>query len=73
MNVMLTRLQAGMVIVTNRPFLDSSGRNTLLGCMAQHWKDERGEAVWTLPQRIAERTANMPGVTMTPSTPKVPR
>ncbi|OSX61405.1 hypothetical protein POSPLADRAFT_1089730, partial [Postia placenta MAD-698-R-SB12] len=73
MNVMLTRLQAGMVIVTNRPFLDSSGRNTLLGCMAQHWKDERGETVWTFPRRIAERTANMPGVTMTPSTPKVPR
>ncbi|KAF9803983.1 hypothetical protein IEO21_09499 [Rhodonia placenta] len=73
MNVMLSRLQEGMVIVTNRNFLDFPGRKTLLGRMARRWQDERGEAVWTLPQRIAERTANMPGVTMTPSTPKVPR
>lgn len=52
MNVMLSRLQEGMVIVTNRNFLDFPGRKTLLGRMARRWQDERGEAVWTLPQRI---------------------
>ncbi|TBU23034.1 AAA domain-containing protein, partial [Dichomitus squalens] len=37
MNVMLTRCQAGMVVVTNRRFLLDGGRDTLLGKLARRW------------------------------------
>ena len=37
MNVMLTRCERGMVLVTNRRFLSGSGRDTLLGRLAQRW------------------------------------
>ncbi|RDX43224.1 hypothetical protein K466DRAFT_472187, partial [Polyporus arcularius HHB13444] len=37
MNVMLTRCTTGMVLVTNRNFLCTAGRETLLGKLAQRW------------------------------------
>ncbi|KAH9921369.1 hypothetical protein B0H21DRAFT_659153, partial [Amylocystis lapponica] len=63
MNVMLTRCQRGMVVVTNRNFLRGAGRDTLLGRLAQHWEDRRGDTItWTDARELADRTADMPGV-----------
>jgi len=75
MNVMLTRCQSGMVIVTNRKFLNShTARGTLLGLMAHHWESERGRlATWITPQQISGREANLPGaLAMKPVPPAVP-
>lgn len=64
MNVMLTRCQLGMVIVTNRQFLfTSGGQNTLLGLMASHWEGSLGRArAWTSPPVISDHAINLPGV-----------
>ncbi|KAI0915361.1 hypothetical protein AcV5_003854 [Taiwanofungus camphoratus] len=64
MNVMLTRCQSGMVIVTNRMFLRTrAGQDTLLGRLAQHWEDRQGvEATWTYSSLVADRRPDMPGV-----------
>lgn len=63
MNVMLTRCQAGMVIVTNRQFLfTGSGRGTLLGMMAQHWERRLGRTQsWTTPSLISNQAIDLPG------------
>jgi hypothetical protein len=63
-NVMLTRCQAGMVIVTNRVFLRTTGAQfTLLGSLAQYWANRHGDLkTWTDWKEIAELKADMPGV-----------
>ncbi|KAH9921367.1 hypothetical protein B0H21DRAFT_200502 [Amylocystis lapponica] len=67
MNVMLTRCQRGMVVVTNRDFLRGPGHDTLLGRLARHWEDERGSTItWTDALALANRTADMPGVAARP-------
>ncbi|PIL32976.1 hypothetical protein GSI_05094 [Ganoderma sinense ZZ0214-1] len=71
MNVMLTRCQAGMVIVTNRAFLCGPAQKTLLGKLADHWGslaagarpagDSPESAAWVDAMRVAEGTARLPG------------
>jgi len=58
---MLTRCQAGMVIVTNRVFLRTSAQFTLLGSLAQYWAKGQGKT-WIDWKEIAELKADMPGV-----------
>ncbi|KAL6300813.1 hypothetical protein BKA93DRAFT_694435, partial [Sparassis latifolia] len=62
-NVMFSRCKKGMVIVTNRTFLKTSGRGTLIAKLASHWERNYGEqqtwADWTL---VAEGRTHMPGI-----------
>lgn len=61
---MLTRCKVGMVIVTNKVFLRTTGAQyTLLGNLAQRWAKSRGEVeMWVDWRQIVEQTADMPGV-----------
>lgn len=63
-NVMLTRCKKGMVIISNRNFLeDGPGRATMIGRLASHWKGNHGEsATWVDWRHVAEKRADMPGV-----------
>ncbi|KAI0800410.1 hypothetical protein C8Q74DRAFT_412425, partial [Fomes fomentarius] len=60
MNVMLTRCQSGMIVVTNRSFLTNSGRDTLLGKLAQQWR-AWGDS-WIDPLALSDRSASLPGI-----------
>ena len=61
---MLTRCKSGMVIVTNRVFLRTTGAQfTLLGGLVQYWTARHGESkTWTNWKDVVEAKANMPGV-----------
>jgi AAA domain len=62
MNVMLTRCRAGLVIVTNRSFLQEGGRHTLLGRLARHWENVRGiDQTWVNWRLVAEEIVDLPG------------
>ncbi|TBU26536.1 hypothetical protein BD311DRAFT_631516, partial [Dichomitus squalens] len=61
-NVMLTRCQTGMVIVTQRAFLRGSGRGTLLNRLALQWERRVGEKVaWVDAMEVADGRAGLPG------------
>ena len=70
MNVMLTRCQAGMVVVTSRAFLCGPAKRTLLGKLAEHWGTLAGaagsgpggdsDAAWVDAMRVAEGKARLP-------------
>ncbi|KAM5545226.1 hypothetical protein V8D89_001337 [Ganoderma adspersum] len=60
MNVMLTRCSAGMVLVTNRRFLNDTGRDTLLGKLARRWNGARD--AWVDALALSDpRAASLPG------------
>lgn len=62
MNVMLTRSQAGMVLVTQRAFLRGPGKSTLLSRLAQRWERRVGEkAAWADAMEVADGRAALPG------------
>ncbi|KZT04826.1 uncharacterized protein LAESUDRAFT_629734, partial [Laetiporus sulphureus 93-53] len=61
MNVMLTRCQRGMVIVTNKRFLENGGKDTVMGEMTRYWMRRWGQLVWTDPYMIMNRFAELPG------------
>jgi hypothetical protein len=60
---MLTRCKAGLVIVTNRIFLRTTGAQySLLGNLARHWTQRHGDSeTWRDWKEIAEHKADMPG------------
>ena len=61
-NVMLTRCQAGMVLVTQRSFLRGAGRGTLLNKLALQWERRVGEKVaWADAMEVADGRAGLPG------------
>lgn len=61
LNVMLTRCQQGMVIVSQRAFLHSGGKKTLVGKLAEHWEKKVGEkAAWADAMQVAEGSASLP-------------
>ncbi|KAI0365893.1 hypothetical protein BV20DRAFT_1003272 [Pilatotrama ljubarskyi] len=66
MNVMLSRCKAGMVLVTQRAFIDGGGKNTLLGKLVREWESApsgaAGEPVWADAMEVASGRANLPGV-----------
>lgn len=62
MNVMLTRCEAGMIIVTNRRFVEVGARDTLLGQLVDHWRHEGAEEPWTCSSLVAAGTAKLPGI-----------
>ncbi|OJT07637.1 ATP-dependent helicase upf1 [Trametes pubescens] len=62
MNVMLSRCQRGMVLVTQRAFVEGGGKGTLLGRLVRHWEAAAGvDAVWADAMRVADGQANLPG------------
>ncbi|KAI0800454.1 P-loop containing nucleoside triphosphate hydrolase protein [Fomes fomentarius] len=62
LNVMLTRCQQGMVIVSQRAFLHNGGKKTLVGKLAEHWEKKVGEkAAWADAMQVAEGRASLPG------------
>lgn len=60
---MLSRPTIGMVIVTNKSFLEYAGWDTLIGKLAERWASLAGGSgyVWTNWRRIADQTAHIPG------------
>ena len=63
-NVMLTRCKKGMVIITNKIFIERSAERTLLGKLAQHWEARRlDEDIWIDWRDITstDRDAKLPG------------
>lgn len=61
-NVMLTRCQQGMIVVTNRTFLRTTAAHTLLGDLARHWSKLHGTSnTWKHWKEIVEHKAPMPG------------
>lgn len=61
---MLTRCEAGMVIVTNKRFIQTCAKDTLLGNLARHW-EVHTEKAWVDSREVANQTAEMPGVSST--------
>ncbi|KAG6862110.1 hypothetical protein C0995_005922 [Termitomyces sp. Mi166 len=61
MNVLLTRCKQGLVVVTNRSFIERGGRYTLLGYLERQWMQIRGTNAWVDWRRISEGTADLPG------------
>lgn len=59
MNVMLTRCNTGMVLVTNRRFVSDAGSGTLLGKLAWRWNASRD--VWVDSLALSDRRASLPG------------
>lgn len=47
MNVMLTRCKRGMMICTNREFLEDVAEETLVGALAHEWYEQLGSDMWT--------------------------
>ena len=61
MNVMLTRCRSGMVVVTQRAFLDGPGKETLLGSLTTHWEQHVGvEQMWVDAMEVADQRARLP-------------
>jgi hypothetical protein len=60
MNVMLTRCKKGMIIVTNKNFLQRDGRCTLLGRLADAWSSDPN--AWTTRNAVLNGAADLPGV-----------
>lgn len=61
-NVMLTRCQAGMVIVTNKDFVDNHANKTLLGKLAIEWSAQYATTWIDWRLRCAlNKSAELPG------------
>lgn len=58
---MLTRCQAGLVVVTSRSFLHGGGWDTLLGRLARHWEGRRGNDAWVEWRSVANEQVDLPG------------
>ncbi|KAF9529891.1 AAA domain-containing protein, partial [Crepidotus variabilis] len=67
MNVMLTRCRKGMVIVSNRGFLEGSGGgvSTLLGQLLAHWRLYHDPQPWVNWREVSQGTASLPGSNLT--------
>ncbi|KAI0350749.1 hypothetical protein OH77DRAFT_1412360, partial [Trametes cingulata] len=61
LNVMLSRCQAGMVLVTKRAFLWDGGRRTLVGKLAREWESWSARPAWVDAREVANGRADMPG------------
>ncbi|TRM58030.1 hypothetical protein BD626DRAFT_371025, partial [Schizophyllum amplum] len=57
MNVLLTRCRLGMVIVTDRAFVQGAGQNILLAHLERHMRSR----FWVSWRDVANGTAELPG------------
>jgi len=60
-NVMLTRCKMGMVIVTNRLFVQDGARSTLLGKLASYWSRGHINDIWIDWRSVAQKGVDLPG------------
>jgi hypothetical protein len=58
---MLTRCKKGMIIVTNKAFVQRDGRRTLLGSLATAWSHDTN--AWTTWSAVLNGAADLPGAT----------
>ena len=65
MNVALTRCRKGMVVVTDRLFLQGAGRSTLLGQLCHTWSHHRN--VWIEWKAMLNGSVALPGLPGSPS------
>jgi hypothetical protein len=64
-NVMLTRCKRGMVIVSSINFLQGVARKTLVGRLAECWREVHGrETTWVGWKDVLRGTARLPGASM---------
>jgi hypothetical protein len=61
MNVALTRCRKGMVVVTDKCFLQSAGRGMLLGQLCRTWSLRR-DACWVDWRAMLNNSAALPGL-----------
>lgn len=64
MNVLLTRCRKGLVIVSNRGFLETKGigSKTLLGKLVTYWRVRYPSHAWIDWRSVADASVNLPGV-----------
>lgn len=61
-NVMLSRCKKGMVLVTNKVFVQQSARRTLLGKLAEAWGQFTGsKTAWIDWRHVLDNYATLPG------------
>jgi hypothetical protein len=70
MNVALTRCRKGMVVVTNKCFLQREGRSMLLGELCHTWS-QRHEACWIDWKAMLNNSVALPGLPL-PLPPPIP-
>lgn len=59
---MLSRCKRGMVLVTQRAFIDNGGKRTLLGKLVRRWQILEGaDGVWVDAMAVAGGRAHLPG------------
>lgn len=60
MNVALTRCRRGLIVVTNKNFLQSSGKSTLLGKLSHSWSLKR--EAWLDWRTMLGTEVDLPGI-----------
>ena len=61
MNVALTRCRKGMVVVTDKGFLQGKGKKTLLGKLAHSWSNHH-DACWNDWNAVLNNSVALPGL-----------
>src|SRR6266852_1255811 len=61
MNVALTRCRKGMVVVTDKSFLQGAGRSTLLGQLSSTWSRHH-DAPWIDSKAMLNNSGALPGL-----------
>lgn len=61
-NVMLTRCRRGLVVVSSKAFLKSTGASTLIGRLAQYCEKPPGKNTWVDWKAVSQNTCDLPGV-----------
>jgi hypothetical protein len=62
MNVALTRCCKGMVVVTNKGFLEHAGKGTLLGKLCRTWSRHCDDACWIDRKAMLNNSVALPGL-----------
>jgi superfamily I DNA and/or RNA helicase len=62
MNVALTRCRRGLIVVTNKSFLQRSGKSTLLGKLCHSWSLKR--EAWINWRTMLGTEVDLPGIQM---------
>lgn len=70
MNVLLTRCQRGLIIVSSEAFLgpEGKGSGTLLGKLVEHWQSQYS-LTWINWRSVANASVDLPGVTLNKGRP----
>jgi hypothetical protein len=72
MNVSLTRCKKGMVVVTDKAFLQRAGKRTLLGKLCHTWS-RRHNTCWIGWKAMLNNSVALPGLPLPLSSPPPPR